>query len=341
MNDTIITPDWLAELTAMVCDHLTELDDRQREHQPDLRQELQSLKAQTEGWKASLANPDLALPLRRKLEEEYGVAIERMEEIERLLAEASHQADSAERLLDPQQVLDRLDSLNELLAGENVTMANMELSLHLDKIVCSPEGKVAVRTCMLGGMTETVELLKGDHQNAATNKGGRREAYYGKPRRRVRARLGEADDGREDLRSLADFACDPERFADLPDEWFWEDVFEIPEKTSPYQEMAIEVATDRLAGLTHERLAKKYGTTTPTIRKALKYAAKIDERFRQMPRKMAPARWHEDHASEVGTLKESEGLTMKQLVNHFEKSDNTIRKALKHYRQMKEEEQSS
>ncbi len=97
--------------------------------------------------------------------------------------------------------------------------------------------------------------------------------------------------------------------------------------------MAIEVATDRLAGLTHEQLADKYGVTTPTIRKSLPYAEENDERFRGMRRKMPRSRWHEEYADEVATLKATEGLGTQQLVDHFGKSDTTIRAALAHARQ--------
>ncbi len=106
----------------------------------------------------------------------------------------------------------------------------------------------------------------------------------------------------------------------------------IPEKTWPFQDMAIEVATDRLAGFTHEQLADKYGVTPPTIRKSLKHAAEVDERFRDMPTKMARSRWHEEHADEVASLKEAQGLSTLQLAEHFDRSDTTIRKAIGHAR---------
>jgi hypothetical protein len=97
--------------------------------------------------------------------------------------------------------------------------------------------------------------------------------------------------------------------------------------------MAIEVATMR-PGKTHEKLAAVFGVTVPTIRKALDYAAEIDERFKDMPKKMPRSRWHEEHALEVAAKKKAENLGTNELVAFFAKSDTTIRAALEHARKL-------
>jgi hypothetical protein len=335
MNENIEALGWLPELTAMVRERLSELGAQHREHGPNLQTEYQELEASIQGWSTSLANPKLPTSLRRTIEEQYGAAIDRMEEINSLLSEQVSQVDHAEELLDPQEILRRIDCLDDLLAGDNVTLGNLELSLHIDKIVCSPEGKVVLRTCKLGGLTGAVDMLKEPCLGNDVQSDGPDVLQSAKSRRRGRARLGEADDDREEMRALSEFACDTNRFAGLPKEWFWHDEFVIPETIHPFQAVAIDVATDRLAGLTHEQLSSKYGMTPPTIRKALKHAARIDEKFNKMPKKMARARWHEDHADEVVALKESQGLGTQQLVEHFGKSDVTIRKAIEYHRQQR------
>jgi uncharacterized protein (DUF433 family) len=152
------------------------------------------------------------------------------------------------------------------------------------------------------------------------------------PRRRARLRI----DGEADVKAAVNTAADPNRFAGLDDRWFWEDVFQIPERVWPFQEMAVEVALQRLAGKTHQELAEDFGVTVPTIRKALAYAAENNERFRDMPQKMPRSRWHEDNALKVAA-KKAEGLGTSELVAFFNKSDTTIRAALEHARKLFEE----
>ena len=97
--------------------------------------------------------------------------------------------------------------------------------------------------------------------------------------------------------------------------------------------MAIEVAIQRLAGKTHEELAATFGVTVPTIRKAIRYAADVDERFKDLPKKVPRARWHEEHALEVAA-KKAEGLGTNDLVAFFNRSAPTILKALSHAAQL-------
>ena len=51
-----------------------------------------------------------------------------------------------------------------------------------------------------------------------------------------------------------------------------------------------------------------------------------------MPRR----RWHEDHAVEVAALK-ANGMSTRELAEHFGKSEPTIRKALEHAAELPEE----
>jgi DNA-directed RNA polymerase specialized sigma24 family protein len=252
------------------------------------------------------------------------------QEIESLLMEIEHYQQQVEEMLAPGQVLDRLNRLPEVLALNNPTLGNLELSLHIDRIDCFKAGKVVMRTCKLGALAGAAEFLTEDVARPTKTRqvacDGTKRAV---PRRRARLRVEQAE-GNRDLKASADTAADPNRFAGLSEEWFWEDVFQIPEKTWPFQEMAIGAATRR-PGQTHEKLAENFGVTVPTIRKALRYAAEVDERFRELPSKMPRDRWHEDHAHEVAA-KKADGLGTDELAAFFGKSDTTIRKALEHAR---------
>lgn len=333
MDDNLNALPWFAEVMDLVRERFAEIRVGQRDMRPDLQHEYRQLEANSKGWSASLANPNLATTLRRNIEEQYGGALERMEEIEAILVEQDAQNDHADTLVNPDEVLDRLRSLADVLSDNNPTLGNLELSLHIDKIICSPDGVVVMRTCKLGGLTDVVEMLVEEGGLIGASNGTEPSAQTATPRRRGRPRLGDADDDRDELRTLAEFASDTNRFAGLPDEWFWHDEFVIPERVWPFQEIAIDVATDRRSGLTHEQLAKKYGVTTPTIRKSLKHARAIDERFHNMPKKVARSRWHEVYAADVAAMKKSAGLSTLQLAEHFGKSDTTIRAALNHAKQ--------
>ena len=242
------------------------------------------------------------------------------------------------RLSIPSRCSIASDSLPEVLALNNPTRGNLELSLHIDRIDCFQDGtdRHADLQARCPGRRRR-DACHGRRRRQcpgaapAESNGG--AAAQATPRRRARLRV----DGGADVKAAANTAADPNRFAGLDDRWFWEDVFQIPEKVWPFQEMAIEVAIQRLAGKTHEELAAEFGVTVPTIRKALAYAAEIDERFRDLPRKMPRSRWHEDHALEVAA-KKAEGLGTNELVAFFKKSDTTIRAALEHARKLSDQE---
>lgn len=323
-------PDWLAPLLEDVQHDLARLAEHEADPRPAYEQELKNLREKQAGWSLSLANRDLAPALRAAIEADWENSLHRQQEIERLLAEWQHRHQHLEEVLDPQQVLDCLRRLPEVLALQNPTRGNLELSLHIERILCYQDGTVVMRTCRLGALTGAVELLANRAEDPLANTEVKsEETRQATPRRRARLRV----DGDAQMKAALDTAADPDRFAGLDQKWFWEDVFHIPEKTWPFQEMAVEAATLRLSGMTHEALAQHFGVTVPTIRKALRYAAGTEERLKSLPRKMPRSRWHEDHALEVAA-KKAEGLGTSDLVAHFGKSDTTIRAALEHARKI-------
>jgi uncharacterized protein (DUF433 family) len=218
------------------------------------------------------------------------------------------------------------------MATNNPTMGNIELSLHIDRIDCFSDGSVAMRTCKLGSLADVVPLLVTD-DDTATDCEVKREVHHDgttqvTPRRRARLRVDHDVGDTEYLQAAADMAADPNRFSGLDDQWFWEDVFRIPERQSWAQQHATAVAEARTKGWTMEKVAAHFGKTVPTIRAALKYAC-ADGSFNDLPTKMPRARWHVDHAAKVAALK-AQGMTTVALAKHFGKSDTTIRAALQY-----------
>ena len=166
-----------------------------------------------------------------------------------------------------------------ILAKQNPTLGNLELSLHIDKIVCSPDDTVTMRTCKLGALTEAVGLLaSGDGDETGKSVDVERDDksnsnYRVTRRRRGRLRVADADDGSVDMRALADFAADPDRFAGLDEQWFWHDVFHIPDKSPSWAEQNAEAVFERRqeAELSYAKLGKEFGVTAPTARAAVRH----------------------------------------------------------------------
>jgi len=331
-EDSLREPEWFSPLVEDVRGEMARRADSKPDQRSALERDLKEEQARASGWSMSLADPDLSPKLRAAIQTDWDKSLARQQEIENLLAESEHREERLAEVLDPNQVIERLERLPEVLASHNPTLGNLELSLHIDRIDCYRDGRVVMRTCKLGALAGVIDLFaldkERDTSRAEPNGDGTTRAT---PRRRARLRVDDGSAGGADLREAANTAADPNRFAGLDDRWFWEDTFQIPEKTWPFQEMAIEVATERLDGKTHEELAESFGVTVPTIRKALHYASEVDDRFKVLPKKMPRSRWHEDHALEVAA-KKAEGLGTNDLVKHFGKSDTTIRAALQHAR---------
>ena len=328
---------WFTELVADVEKELERRRGQKNSRRPAIEQEIQQLDAQIKGWRLSLGNPELDSSVREMIEEDLRVASSEKCGKEVLLAQADAEAQQAERFVDPQLVVDRINRLGDVLASSNPSLGNLELSMHIDRIDCFQDGRVIMRTCRLGILADAIEMFAdNDSEPSRAKSTDVADSSRVKPRRREKLRIDDWDPKDGDVNAARQWAADPNRFAGLGEEWFEEQEFCIPEKMWPYKAMAIEVATQRLAGLTHEELAEKFGVTAPTIRKSLRHASKMDGRFRNLPRKMARARWHEDKAMIVAA-KKAEGLGTDELVAFFSKSDTTIRKALVHAAKLRAE----
>lgn len=323
-------PAWLEPLMKEVRQEMERLTTCQHDQRPGWEQELGDIQEKVAGWSLSLANPKLPSELRAALEIEWAEALQRKQILEGSLLQNEQQDRRIDTFLSPAQVRERLDRLDAVLARNNPTLGNMELSMYIDRIDCFDDGRVVLRTCKLGALGGVTDLLAEDAPRpTASSDSAEEKSRLGTPRRRARLRIDDGGERGSDLSAAVDLAADPHRFSGLAEEWFWTDVFQIHRRKSWAEEHAADVAAARASGLTMSQLAEKFGKTIPTIRAALRYAASVDESVAKMPQKMPRRRWHEDHAGEVAA-KKAEGLGTSALAAHFGKSDTTIRAALEY-----------
>ena len=275
MHDAKAVPGWLPELVDQVRAAFEKLGEGRDEQRPALEHEVRQIRSQERGWAESLANPDLSSPVRAALETEWAAAIERRQQIEGNLAENQNREEEVDRLVEPQQVLERLERLADVLGSNNPTMGNLELSLHIDRIDCRQDGAVNMRMCKLGMLTEAIGLLAepamvADGEPTIDDRNGKRAR---KPRRRGRLRTHDSDHDGVDMRALADFVADTERFAGLGDEWFWQDDFQIPGPPPSWAAKYAERVFQRRqqGNLSYAKLAREFGVTSQTTRAAVNH----------------------------------------------------------------------
>ena len=321
------------EICSLVEGYLEKQSSTENDSRPAIKAKLAEIDEQIKGWTQSLGYPGIPNEVRRSIELEFDEAIETKSDLEESLSELDYMFQAQSFRLDTKDVLKKMERLSEILAASNPSLVNIELSLHIDKILCKPDGTVTVRFCKLGlaGMEVVNAIgLVGVNNNVVQSTDGE-DPQACKPRRRARLSASSNLYSAWDLESLAHWATDPHRFEGMDDCWFEEVTFVRPEQKSWSEEHAIAVCEMRMTGMTHQQLADHFGVTIPTIRKALKIGQKLDPKFKAAPRKMARARWHEDNARTV--FETSKSMLMKEMVKHFGKSDVTLRKALVYARE--------
>jgi hypothetical protein len=261
------TPSWLPELTEQVQVALDQRTAGKVDQRPALEQELEQIRENVQGWNASLAKPKLPDAVREAVEKQWGAAAERQQEIQAELAQLTQDGVRAEQLVEPEQVVHRVERLADVLAAADPTRGNLELSLHIDRITCFHDDRVQLRMCKLGILPDAVELLAMPVVKTTVPK---KKEGEGRARRRGKLRVVE-DDAEVDLRAQADFVADVDRFAGLSDQWFWIDEFKIPESSSWASENAERVFRRRKAErLSFAKLAEEFGVTPPTIGAAVR-----------------------------------------------------------------------
>ena len=319
------------EFLDYVRQELTRLQPDTSTREAALLAEKAELEAQCQGWLQSLGNPSLSPSVRSAVETQYEEGEKRTQEIATELAEMQFRSDQAIECVEPERVVDCLQQLDDILASENPSAANLMLSQHIEGIYCNQEGRVVVRTCKLGALAGAIDLVSQDKPEQDSTGGAETESVFSaQPRRRGRLDIGAAIEDDDTAASLNQFAVDPRRFAGLGDEWFSEDVFHLPEKSCWAEEHSREVAEFRLS--THcsiQRTADHFGKTPPTIRKALRYAKLAHDIDATGKGVTHPIRrnWARDNAEAVAEFFQQPGATMKAAAAHFKKSEPTIRKA--------------
>jgi DNA invertase Pin-like site-specific DNA recombinase len=265
------TQAWLPELMEQVHQELLRHRDDEPGRSAAIQEELRLLGEQITGWTLSLGNPHLPAPVRGEIEGRFATALQRQQELEQSLAAERALQQHLEQTLNPREVIAQLHKLDEVLAGYNPTLGNLELSRHIAEIACHPDGRVELRGTMLGLFEGAIELLSRDDgapsdPAAPATIGGVQPV---KPRRRGRLRVPTLSAEHGDGLGTMDTVLDPERFAGLPETFFWTESFVITETLSWAQEHADEVYQAKLAtGLSFNRLAERFGRTRPTIKHA-------------------------------------------------------------------------
>jgi DNA invertase Pin-like site-specific DNA recombinase len=324
------TPPWLPELLGLVRQEWQ----RYREDEPGRaaadKREAGELEQQLAGWALSLGNPQLPTVVRADIEARYAQGKQRQQELLQSVAARQAWQEHLDRALDPRAVLSEVQHLDEVLASYNPTVGNLELSKHIDVIVCYPDGRVELRGTYVGLFAGAVELLsRADGPPPAVQTPSPAGDFASvRPRRRGRLRLPSLSAASQESLGDVDTALDPERFAGLPEPLRWEEVFVLTAKLSWAEAHAEDVARGRAEGLTIVALAQHFGKTPPTIRQALRHAQAMDPSLRGLPARMPRRRWEQDHAAEVAQLR-AEGKTLSELMTQFGRSEPTIRKALR------------
>lgn len=268
-------PNWLPEITKLVQDEL----DRQRQEEkisrPALEAEIKQIEAQKVGWLSSLAKPDLPPKLRESLESEYSAALDRISEIERLLHRQAAEETLASELVNSKLIVSSLDSLSSILADGDPSLANLMLSMHIDRIDVFNTGRVVMRMCKLGTSPKSIEWFGGQPSEASPVP-FRNDSSATQARRRTRIRTDLMDDETPRLGEVAELATDPNRFAGMPESWFWVDEFLIPEKSCWSKDNAqavlaryLQIQAETGKKPSCNSIAKEFGVSRPTILKAL------------------------------------------------------------------------
>lgn len=286
MTKDVENAPWYSALRAEIEAELTRLRNPSDDGHAALTAERVRLDSQIRGWRQTLANPELSAALRADIEADYTSAADRIREIEAFLLRTAADEQFAERLVTASEITERLDRLAAILASENATLGNLELSQHIDRIDCHPSGKAVMRICRLGPLgMEAITTIGFSGQEVAdvgvpglpsTQSDG--PASQVVPRRRAKLRVDDAENPSERLRALAEWAADPHRFAGLDEQWFDTVTFTMPEPLPWYQEYA-EAVLARVEQLEAQglkvslnKLAKEFGVSRPTLSRALKTA---------------------------------------------------------------------
>lgn len=318
-----------AELHREVCCELEKRHGEQMVCTPEGVEDVRQVEKTIAECARSLGDPSLDRGARAQLEAELAAAITRRQEFDRAIA-AGAVTTPPPLHVTLQDVEERARRLDEVLAEGDPSRINLELSHHIDRILCWPDGRVIVRRSRLGGLADLRELLaqKPDDQEVSAPTADESPGRV-KARRRARRRVDGEDWQQEAQRAAALWALAPERFADVGEQWFRQHEFRIPPTMGWAQRYAREVAEYRLTHrVSFDQLARHFGRRRGTIRKAIRIAKAqgldASEGVWKHPRK---PNWALKHATDVARFLAQPGATVVAAARHFGKCAKTIRKA--------------
>ncbi len=300
---------------------------------PQLQAELDDLQARVSGWSVTLSKRDLQNQLRDTIESQAGEALERIAEIEADLESQVCEDAVFDRLVDPSDVRDRLGRLAEVLDGECATLANLELSMHIDRIDCFEDGRVVCRSCKLGSVPDAVLWFSHTKELLGRNGTQSSDGYQTKARRRAWMQVEDNSFTDERLRDRINMATNPQRFDSLPSEWFWVDEFQIPEPTCWSRENA-EAVMARFETLQASGkkpslnvIAKEFGVSRPTITRALDIALGSDKSGTHRKEPTVSVKGNPDVEAEIARLHD-DGMLNKDIGQKLGISRSTVTNAL-------------
>jgi DNA invertase Pin-like site-specific DNA recombinase len=264
---------WFQELLALVQKELDARKSAESRNRPNLEHELEQVRDRMAGLRESLGNSKLAANVRQCVETDLGVSLDREADLRKQIQAEPQRPASARELVDPDEVLQRLRRIDEVLRSGNPSEVNVELSHVIDRIECSCEGDVTLRVSRLGIAPSALALGSRPESGVEAMPNPWSDlsevTARGTPRRRSIRRVEDRDS--------AHFVANPDRFQGLPEAWFWTDTFRQAKRASWAEAHAEEVHRARFAPdgtfrATFASLEQVFGRTKPTLRKAIRIA---------------------------------------------------------------------
>lgn len=264
-------PDWLGDLTSKVQKRVEQLASVGVEAIPALNNEFDRLEGLKLGWRLTLGDQNIPQSLRDDLIKDFDKCSNDQQEIKRQIDDINRAESSKLKLVQPVEVYQRLKQLEQVLTLESSTRVNSELSRYIESISCDRLGNIVLRLCKLGFAPEAIDTIASLEPESVDQNG----TLIKPSRRRPRLRIDDGIDEEED-ELLSELASNPDRFAGLGDEWFWEIKLKVPESKTWPEEHSEAVFKRRQEGrLSYTRLADEFGVSRPTIAATVRQHQKL------------------------------------------------------------------
>lgn len=263
-------PSWFAEMVELVQQSVNQMCRAKPDMVAAKQEQIAKIEAKIQGWQTTLGQPDLPASVRADIAKQYDKAMVEKTGLQSELNEIEAVEQQFSHVVDPKAVLERLQRLDELLAEGNPTLLHIELTKHIEEIRIDRNGRVVMRGTNLGVFDGAIELLSLPGVNAPNDPGEVEGKGFDKvrPRKRARRRVSTLT-GDNNLSAVDTHrGLDPDRFAGLADEFMWEEEFVIAPKQHWYQEYADQIYREWLEEPNVSKLARQYGKSIPTVRKA-------------------------------------------------------------------------